>query len=413
MAESITMPKLGESVTEGTITKWLVSPGDTVKKYDPIAEVMTDKVNAEVPSSFSGTIKELVVNEDTTVEVGEVICLIETEESSDSSKEVKEDPPAEEEEKVKQASSPEEKQEQPARFSPAVLNLSQKYGVDLSQLKGSGRGGRITRKDVEAAAEKPAPSVPDQKESAPAERTVEKQAPADGRVKDIPVSGVRKAIADNMAFSKQNAPHAWMMIEVDVTDLVRWREKNKERFYEQEGVKLTYMPFFMQAVTEALRRYPQVNSSWQNDTIRQYQSVHLSIAAASEDALYVPVIKDTDQKNLRGLARSLDETVNKVKKGTLDAESMRGGTFTLNNTGAFGSIQSQPILNPPQAAILSVEAIVKRPVVLDNDAIAVRHMVNLCMSLDHRVLDGLICGRFLQDIKETLESDPETKWSLT
>ncbi|MDQ0256227.1 2-oxoisovalerate dehydrogenase E2 component (dihydrolipoyl transacylase) [Evansella vedderi] len=424
MATKITMPQLGESVTEGTITKWLVKPGDQVNKYDPIAEVMTDKVNAEIPSSYTGTIKELIAGEDETIAVGEVICTITVE--------------GEAEEEVTVETLQEEvvgTQEQvPAdtsnkkRYSPAVLKLAQEHDINLEQVNGSGRGGRITRKDLLTLIEsggvpKGAPMTEPVKEvrtpgkAAVSDRVETKQAPTppyttSGRVEELPISGVRKAIANNMVRSKHEAPHAWMMIEVDVTDLVRYRNKMKDEFYKKEDIKLTFLPFFIKATVDALKEYPQVNSMWAGDKIIRHKDVHISLAVATENELFVPVIKHADEKTVKGLAREINDLATKVRTNQLKSEDMQGGTFTVNNTGSFGSIQSQPIINYPQAAILSVESIVKRPVVLENDAIAVRHMVNLCMSLDHRILDGLVCGKFLGHIKNSLESMNEKNTSI-
>ncbi|WP_147802852.1 dihydrolipoamide acetyltransferase family protein [Alkalicoccus halolimnae] len=428
MATEITMPQLGESVTEGTITKWLVSPGDTVSKYDPLAEVMTDKVNAEIPSSYTGTISELIAEEDQTIQVGEVICTMEVDgASSADEKNSEEQTTSSHQEKsgsVESEKSEETKQKDTSskgRYSPAVMTIAQENNIDLSTVNGSGRGGRITRKDVQAVVEKGGnsnekvsaePSI----QSAAPERPKPSEMPQDtvnkGRTEEVPVSGVRKAIAQNMVKSKHEAPHAWMMIEVDVTDLVKLRDSKKREFEQQEGFKLTYMPFFMKAVIDALKAYPQVNAKWDNDKIIRYKDVHLSMAVATEEELYVPVISHADEKNVKGLARSLNDIAQKVRSKSLSSQDMQGGTFTLNNTGSFGSIQSQPIINSPQAAILSVESIVKRPVIMDNDAIAVRHMVNLCMSLDHRVLDGLICGKFMNHIKTNLENMNEKSVSI-
>ncbi|UTR14511.1 2-oxo acid dehydrogenase subunit E2 [Salipaludibacillus sp. LMS25] len=429
MATEITMPQLGESVTEGTITKWLVKPGDHVNKYDPIAEVMTDKVNAEVPSSFTGTISELIVDEDQTVAVGEVICRLDTE-NNKSSLNSKGSSSKETTKKVTEDSSSSGKTMK-KRYSPAVLKLAQEHQIDLEQVNGSGRGGRITRKDLLALVENgeitsqedDLPQVPaaidevgaDQRASGilakeDFEHTVENG--AHDRFERIPISGVRKAIAQNMVKSKHEAPHAWMMIEVDVTDLVKYREKVKNEFQEKEGFKLTFLPFFMKAVIDALKAFPQVNAKWEGDNIIRYKDVHLSMAVATENELFVPVIKHADEKNIKGLAKALNHLSRKVRSSSLTQADMQGGTFTLNNTGSFGSIQSQPIINTPQAAILSVESIVKRPVVLENDAIAVRNMVNLCLSLDHRVLDGLICGNFMAHIKQSLEQMNENTLSI-
>ncbi|MCE7794350.1 2-oxo acid dehydrogenase subunit E2 [Salipaludibacillus sp. CUR1] len=438
MATEITMPQLGESVTEGTITKWLVAPGDQVNKYDPIAEVMTDKVNAEVPSSYTGTINELIAEEDQTIEVGEVICTMNIEggEAVESKEET--GSPAVQQAESTDSGQPESSSSDTSskkRYSPAVLRLAQENNIDLNQVEGSGRGGRITRKDLMAIIE--SGDVPGQdtgSASQKAPEAVKEAKPADmplngreqertdvskpsggttsGRAEEVPVSGVRKAIAQNMVKSKHEAPHAWMMIEVDVTDLVRFREKVKNEFQDNEGIKLTFLPFFMKAAIDALKKYPQVNAKWDGDKIIRYKDVHLSMAVATEEELFVPVIKHADEKNIKGLARELNDISRKVRSNSLKQEDMQGGTFTLNNTGSFGSVQSQPIINTPQAAILSVESIVKRPVVLENDAIAVRHMVNLCMSLDHRVLDGLICGKFMNHIKHSLENMNEKTVSI-
>lgn len=402
MAEKISMPQLGESVTEGTITKWLVQPGDKVKKYDPLAEVMTDKVNAEVPSMFDGTIQELVAKEDETVSVGELICYIEAEGAASVESETKPDSP------VESGAMPEGKKEQTGenRYSPVVLKLAQEYHIDLSVIEGSGRNGRVTKKDVEAfrqnSSPKPSEREPEKKEQdAPAVKASPEKTTA-GDV-EIPVTGVRKAIAANMSRSKSEIPHAWTMVEVDVTNLVQYRNNMKDSFKQSEGYSITFLPFFIQAVAEALKEFPALNAYWQEDKIIQKKDINISIAAATEEALYVPVIRHADEKNIKGLAKEVASISNKVNKGTLSGEDMRDGTFTVNNTGSFGSIQSAPIINQPQVAILSIESIVKRPVVMPGDMIAIRHMVNLCLSLDHRALDGLVCGRFLQSVKNKLE----------
>ncbi|MGC4376486.1 dihydrolipoamide acetyltransferase family protein [Fictibacillus sp. Mic-4] len=416
--EKILMPQLGESVTEGTISKWLVNVGDTVKKYDPIAEVMTDKVNAEVPSSFSGTIKELVGNEGETYGVGELICYIETEESGKEKQETAKKEEALNEEKTQTAvSAPKGDQSAKSRYSPAVLRLANEHNIDLSQVSGTGLNGRITRKDIQKLIESgSAPVVQEQVPNAGATEkqetektkiTSETPAPSISSMPgdiEIPVSGVRKAIAANMVKSKHEAPHAWTMVEVDVTNLVNYRNSVKNDFKAKEGYNLTFLPFFIKAVVESLKEFPQLNSMWAGDKIIQKKDINISIAVATDDALYVPVIKHADEKSIKGIAREVKELADKVRSNRLLADDMKGGTFTVNNTGSFGSVMSTPIINYPQAAILSVESIVKRPVVMNNGMIAVRDMVNLCLSLDHRVLDGLVCGRFLARVKERLEN---------
>lgn len=438
--EQIKMPQLGESVTEGTIERWLVKPGDTVEKYDALAEVNTDKVTAEIPSSFSGTIKELLAGEGETLEVGAPVCTIETEgggeaetEASPAADEPANEMPAAGSDKPENLSgtkgtniSPAPQKQAGGRYSPAVLRLSQEHGIDLSQVEGSGKGGRITRKDLTSLIESgniptegsrpaaepakeaaPAPSQPAASQPAASSKPAERPAPpaetAAGDI-EIPVTGVRRAIANNMLRSVHEAPHAWTMVEVDVTNLVSYRDSLKVDFKKKEGFNLTYFAFFVKAVAQALKEFPMMNSMWAGDKIIQKKAINISIAVATEDALFVPVIKDADEKTVKGIAREVNELASKVRSGKLKSDEMKGGTFTVNNTGSFGSVQSMGIINYPQAAILQVESIVKRPVVMDGGMIAVRDMVNLCLSLDHRVLDGLVAGNFLARVKEILEN---------
>ncbi len=416
------MPQLGESVTEGTISKWLVSVGDKVNKYDALAEVMTDKVNAEIPSSFSGVIKELIANEGDTLAVGEVICSVEVE--GGTSEAVEEAPAPQNEEELSSTNASFDGTSSKARYSPAVLKLSQEHGIDLNLVQGSGAGGRITRKDILKIVESGQIPKSVQTETPPAkveetasQTQVAKQSapvpsiPVGAGDTEIPVSGVRKAIAANMLRSKHEIPHAWTMIEVDVTNLVEYRNTIKDEFKNKEGFNLTFFAFFVKAVAQALKEFPQMNSMWAGDKIVQKKDINISIAVATDDALFVPVIKAADEKTIKGIAREITEYAAKVRAGKLTSEDMQGGTFTVNNTGSFGSVQSMGIINYPQAAILQVESIVKRPVVL-NGMIAVRDMVNLCLSLDHRVLDGLVCGRFLQRVKEILEHTSKENTSI-
>ncbi|MFE3974118.1 MULTISPECIES: dihydrolipoamide acetyltransferase family protein [unclassified Peribacillus] len=424
--ELMKMPQLGESVTEGTISKWLVKPGDHVTKYDPLAEVMTDKVNAEVPSSFTGIIKELKADENQTLAVGEVICSIEVETAKTDNDNVgqavshsveKVDAPVTR--NVQQAAEPSRK----ARYSPAVLKLSQEHGIDLSKVKGTGNEGRITRKDllklVESGnlpkADEPS-AMPDSAPKVLAPQVDRQTSPVTNVTtaagdKEIPVTGIRKAIASNMLKSKHEIPHAWTMVEVDASNMVKLRDNLKSDFKQKEGYNLTYFAFFVKAVAQALTEFPELNSMWAGEKIIQKKEINISIAVATEDALFVPVIKNADEKSIKGIAREIQELASKVKAGKLKAEDMQGGTFTVNNTGSFGSVQSMGIINYPQAAILQVETIVKRPVVI-NDMIAVRDMVNLCLSLDHRVLDGLVCGRFLARVKEIIEKISKENTSI-
>ncbi|MGV2938307.1 dihydrolipoamide acetyltransferase family protein [Mesobacillus sp. LC4] len=434
--EQIKMPQLGESVTEGTISKWMVSVGDKVNKYDPLAEVMTDKVNAEVPSSFSGTIKELIAGEGDTLAVGEIICTIEIEGGSSDeapAADAASDSASSASASAAPASAAEEGSK--ARYSPAVLKLAQENNIDLSLVKGTGAGGRITRKDLkqiiesgnipQASSQKEAVKETSQVQPAATEPATQAQSAAPSQPAapapsvpvaagdiEIPVTGVRKAIAANMLRSKHEAPHAWTMVEVDVTNLVEYRNGLKDDFKKKEGFNLTFFAFFVKAVSQALKEFPQINSMWAGDKIIQKKDINISIAVATDDALFVPVIKNADEKTIKGIGREINELAQKVRAGKLRSEDMQGGTFTVNNTGSFGSVQSMGIINYPQAAILQVESIVKRPVVMNNGMIAVRDMVNLCLSLDHRVLDGLVCGRFLARIKEILENTSKETTSI-
>lgn len=435
--ENIKMPQLGESVTEGTIEKWLVAPGDHVNKYDPLAEVNTDKVTAEVPSSFTGTIKELIASEGETLAVGEIVCTIETEggdaapveeAKSASGEKAAEMPaagakPTEKLEGTQGSAQPAKSSGAKGRYSPAVLRLAQDNDIDLSQVEGSGNEGRITRKDLMSLIDSgnipkagDAPKVQAQEETPkqdePAAQQVSQEVPkaaaapiesAPGDI-EIPVTGVRKAIAANMLKSKHEAPHAWMMIEVDVTNLVQYRDSIKGEFKKKEGFNITYFAFFVKAVSQALKEFPMMNSMWAGDKIIQKKDINISIAVASDNALFVPVIKNSDEKSVKGIGKEVNELALKARSGKLKSADMQGGTFTVNNTGSFGSVQSMGIINHPQAAIMQVESIVKRPVIMDNGMIAARDMVNLCLSLDHRVLDGLVCGQFLACVKEILEN---------
>lgn len=417
--EKITMPQLGESVTEGTITTWLVQPGDQVNKYDPIAEVMTDKVNAEVPSSFSGVVKELIAGEGDTIAVGEIMCHIEVENGTNDAVSVekakegteKKDTPSEEQVSGDQSMK--------KRYSPAVLKLAQENDIELSLVNGTGRGGRITRKDIEkviSSGEIPKTQAQPEIQEAPkreAKQTTTNSPKVETHTGDIeiPITGVRKAIAQKMVTSTQEIPHAWMTVEVDVTNLVKLRQSLKDDFKKNEGYSLTFFAFFVKAVAQALKEYPQLNSTWGGDKIIQRKDINISIAVANEQELFVPVIKHADDKTIKGIARDIFELAQKARNGKLSSNDMSGGTFTVNNTGSFGSISSMGVINHPQAAILQVESIVKRPVII-NDMFAARDIVNLSLSLDHRVLDGLVCGKFLARVKEILENTSKENTSI-
>ncbi|NOU99296.1 dihydrolipoamide acetyltransferase family protein [Paenibacillus planticolens] len=435
----VTVPHLAESLVSATIGKWLKKPGDYIEQYDVICELFTEKVNTEMPSPIEGRLVKIIVGEGETAAVGEAICLIEESAGAAAGSPTS----AAETASSAGAFAPEgADQSMRGRYSPAVQRLAQDNNVDLSRVAGTGLGGRITRKDVEqylagggssvapaavhtnqpAAREATISSVPaPQAEAQPINLPVRSsgihlsanpQTPlieAEGHSLDsrhehfIDVTPIRNAIASRMKQSVTEIPHAWTMIEVDVTNLVVLRNKVKDDFMRREGINLTYLAFMLKAVVNAIKDYPIINSVWAVDKIIVKRDINISLSVGTEDSVMTPVIKKADQKNIAGLAREIDELTKKTRAGKLSLNDMVGGTFTVNNTGSFGSILSYPIINYPQAAIVTFESIVKKPVVIQ-DMIAVRSMVNLCLSLDHRILDGVICGRFLQRVKENLES---------
>ncbi|HYF81177.1 MAG TPA: dihydrolipoamide acetyltransferase family protein [Symbiobacteriaceae bacterium] len=429
----ILMPQLGESVTEGTLGKWLVAPGEAVKKYQPIAEVITDKVNAEIPAPADGVVANLVISEGTTVKVGTLIAVMnaagEVAAPAAAAPAAAQAPAAAAAGGARPAalagaavaSLDRPKGEAAGRYSPAVLKLAQEHGLDLSRLSGSGLGGRITRKDVEAYIASGAAAQPAQdcvggmvaaQAAAPAQVAAAPVAPAYTPApapqplaadQIIPVDAVRRRIAEKMTQSKHEAPHAWTMMPVDVTGLVKLKEQMGDEFKRREGVSLSYVPFFIKAVVESLKEFPIINSQWAGDSIIIKKEINISIAVATETSLAVPVIKNADRLSIAGLNHAVADLAARARAGKLTLDDISGGTFTVNNTGYFGSFMSAPIINHPQAAILSFEAVTKTPVVLENDAIAIRSMMNICMSLDHRILDGLVCGRFLQAVKARLQ----------
>lgn len=458
--EVITMPQLGEGITEAEITMWLKEVGEEIEAYEPLLEILTDKVTTEVPVTMDGKIVELLYEVGDVVQMGAAIAKIETEGEGGGEEATEE--VVEEVTPVEPQSSKEEKQEvrevveveapkvkrdgSKVRYSPAVVKLSQEHGIDLSLVVGTGKDGRITRKDIFKVIENPsllaAKEVAAPKEAAPqaapcddcmstqvfaqmpetkpvVQQPVEhpkveeiNEAPAQPVVlgakdKEIPVSGIRKAIAKNMVNSVSTIPHAWTMIEVDATNVVRVRNKFKNEFKQREGYSLSFLAFFIKAVAQALRNHPILNSSWAGDKIIQYGDINISIAIAANDLLYVPVIRNADEKSVKGIAREITELSLKARNNQLSPKDMEGGTFTVNSTGSFGSVLSMGIINAPQGGILQVESIVKRPVIHDN-GFAIRDMVNLCLSIDHRLLDGKAAGDFLQEVRRNIEKlDPD------
>ncbi|GEP84762.1 putative dihydrolipoamide branched chain transacylase (E2) [Staphylococcus piscifermentans] len=417
----INMPKLGESVHEGTIEQWLVEVGDTIEEYEPICEVITDKVTAEVPSTEAGTITKILVEAGETIKVGTPICEIEGENTQTSAPEKENSEEKKDEEKSSKNETHEHQKSntnltsnQPlnnGRFSPVVFKLASEHQIDLSQVQGTGFEGRVTKKDIENVIQNPdmmleQSNVQDQTSievaDTPTLNETYAQNNTSSNTDSIPVNGVRKQIAKNMVTSVTEIPHAWMMIEADATNLVNTRNHYKNKFKQDEGYNLTFFAFFVKAAAEALKAFPMLNSSWQGSEIKVHKDINISIAVAVEDKLFTPVIHHADEKSIKGIAREINTLAQKARNNKLTQEDLSGGTFTVNNTGTFGSVSSMGIINYPQAAILQVESIVKKPVVID-DMIAIRNMVNLCISIDHRILDGLQAGRFMNYIKERIE----------
>ena len=445
MAITLELPQVGESVVEGIIGKWLKQPGDKLEKYDPIVEVVTDKVTMEVPSPVDGVLTRVLAEEGETVPMGAPIAEIETDEAQPPAPRPTPSTPAQAPAAPEEVSTigylvkdvrpvgptgggiEEEPQESPsesvpppvekpreerARYSPAVRRLAREHSVDLSRVTGTGVGGRITRNDVlgylegqatQAAAATRVETPPVAAQPAPVPRA--EPAPAGTGLEDqvVTLSPVRRIIAQHMVKSATEIPHAWSMVEVDVHGLVRYRNSLKEDFQRREAVELTYLPFVIKAVVESLKEHPMLNSTWGEDKIILKRRVHMGIAVAAHEGLVVPVIHDADSLSIAGLAKAASELIAKARQGRLGLQDVQGGTFTVNNTGALGSVVSQPIINHPQAAILTTEAIQKRPVVV-NDAIAIRSMMNVCLSFDHRIVDGAESGAFLQSVKRRLEA---------
>jgi 2-oxoisovalerate dehydrogenase E2 component (dihydrolipoyl transacylase) len=399
----VTMPQLGESITEGTIARWLKKVGDPVKKYESLVEVITDKVNAEVPAPVAGVLKEIRVQEGTTVTVGTEICVIEESvPATVSSAAPKPSAPSREEQPAHTATPPTRNggEEAHGRLSPAVRTLADEQGIgddELAKIQGTGIGGRISKRDLQDYIER---------RGAGAGKAPAVQAPTAAlRAGDevIPLSPIRRSIATHMVKSKQTTPHAWTVAEVDMTNVVRFRRSVKESFKQREGVDLTYLPIVIKGVVEQLKDNPRLNASWGEDKIVVHHDFNIGIAVSIDDGLVVPVIHRADKLSIAALAKATDDLARRARAQKLTLPDVQGGTFTVNNPGTFGNILSYAIINSPEAAILSMEAIVKRPVVLDGDAIAVRSMMNLCLSFDHRVMDGANAARFLQGLRRWLE----------
>lgn len=413
---SVKMPQLGESITEGTISKWLKQPGDQVKKYEGLVEIITDKVNAEVPSPLTGVLKEIKVKEGATVTVGTEIAVMEESlpatapaPKSQAAPQTPIAAPAPAEESTT-GGQEEGSTESRARLSPAVRALIEEHRIsdaELARIEGSGIGGRISKKDIEAHVAKrtqPAAANGEQRQQAAAgPATV--ATPTTSTT--VPLSPMRRAIASNMVKSKQTIPHAWTVAEVDMTSVVRFRQKIKESFKQREGFDLTFVPIIVKAVVEGLKAVPILNASWSEQGVILHKDINVGVAVSVDDGLIVPVIHQADRMSIAGLAKAIDDLARRARAGKLGIPDVQGATFTVNNPGTFGTILSYSIIAPPQAGILAMDAIVKRPVVVEGDAIGIRSMMNLCLSFDHRVLDGVSAARFLQGVRRWLEGFSE------
>jgi 2-oxoisovalerate dehydrogenase E2 component (dihydrolipoyl transacylase) len=396
---TLKMPQLGESVTEGTVDRWLKQEGDMVRRDEPIVEVVTDKVNAEIPSPFEGRLVRIKVGAGETVAIGTALAEMEVEGAADPASEPAKPEPAKPE--VQPPATPAPPASRPAaesndsdKVSPAVRRLLEDNGLELSQITGTGGGGRVRREDVTAYLAEHRSATPAKAQPAAAS--------SDPRDELVRISAVRRQIAEHMVRSLSTSPHAWALREVDVTNLVEYRAAQKSQFEARHGFPLSYVPFFIQVVCDALMKNPYLNSTWTEEGIILKHYVNMGIAVALPDSLIVPVIKDADQMGFVDLAHALNDLATRARNKKLRPEDVRGGTFTLNNTGALGSVAGQSIINQPQAAILSTESIRKRPVALD-DAVAIRPIMNLTMSFDHRIIDGLAASKFLNAVQSGIE----------
>ena len=436
MSIQIELPHVGESVTEGVIGKWLKNIGDTVEKYEPLLEVVTDKVNMEVPSPYNGILTAILVDEGAVVPMGTPIAEMDADgvdggevstepEIKDKTTEIS--PPAssagiflKDVKPVGPTGSGEEPEIPPellaklgatetqtptnnndksskVRYSPVVRKLAAEKNIDLSQVKGTGLGGRVTKEDVmnfnssadntqRTTIEKPTSVVINPQEDET----------------ELKLTPLRRIIAENMIKSNE-IPQAWSYHEVDVTNLVILRKNIRQQFIQKEGVDITYLPFVIKVVADALKSNPLLNSSWGGDKIIIKNRINLGIAMAAPHGLVVPVIHNADTMSIAGLAKYLKNLIDRALENKLTLDDVQGGTFTVNNTGALGSIVSQPLVNPPQVGILTTEAIVKRVVVNKDGAMAIRDMMNVCMSFDHRVVDGAESGNFMRDVRDGLQ----------
>lgn len=431
MPTQVIMPQLGESVVEGTVTQWLKSVGDSIDEFEPLLEVNTDKVDTEIPSPAAGTLLKVLIPEGETVDAGTILAWIgdpgeELPDGEAPSLPKLEPDPQPTQPVAKTQPSTSGRDRDLGFISPVVAKMAAAHGIDLTQVPGTGRNGRITKKDVQAFLDSGRATVIIEP---PTEEVQAWETPADGdlfrptemifgtttpeaqaepeirssRGSLLPLTPVRKAIAEHMINSKKTSPHVTTVMEADMKSIVQHRDSNKVNFQNQ-GVKLTFTPYFIAAVVNALRAYPIVNSSWTDQGIRIHQDLNVGMATSmGEEGLIVPVIKNADQYSLVGLARVVNDLANRARVKKLKPDEVQGGTFTITNHGTSGSLFASPIINQPQSAILGIGVIQKRVVVID-DAIAIRPMVYISLTIDHRILDGAIADYFLGEVVKSLEN---------
>ncbi|MDI6816763.1 MAG: dihydrolipoamide acetyltransferase family protein [Actinomycetota bacterium] len=406
MAVPLTMPRLGETVTEGTILKWLKSEGETVEKDESVVEISTAKVETEIPSPVSGTVTKILVQEEETVEVGVELALIDEVGAPQQEKPVDAGiaPEAPAEKAPAPPSAAKTVSAEVGFTSPVVRKLAAEHHIDLAQVEGTGADGRITRKDIEEYIASGEPAAL----AAPAAEMPPVEVPGLPGERIVTMSLLRRQIAQHMVRSRHTAAHVTAIIEVDMGNVHTQRERIKDTFKRREGFPITYLAFVSKAAIDALSNFPTLNAriiDEQHMALHDY--INLGIAVAVKDGLIVPVIKGAENMSLTGLAREIYELADKTRAGKLSVDEVTGSTFTITNPGSFGSIIQTPIINQPNVAILSLEAIQKRAIVID-DAIAIRHMVYLPLSYDHRIIDGAIAAQFLARLKHNLET-----WDFT
>jgi pyruvate dehydrogenase E2 component (dihydrolipoamide acetyltransferase) len=425
MPTDIIMPQMGESIFEGTITKWLKKPGDKVQRDEPLFEISTDKVDAEIPAPVSGVLQEIKVTEGTTVQVNTVVGTISDGDSAGATKASAAPAAPKKEEATKAAPAPPpapapeirheaETHDEDVRSSPLVRKIARENNVDLSHVTGTGLGGRITKQDIMAFIEKgPSASAPAALPSAPpmqAPASRPSPAPASAAIAGdvVPMSQMRKIIAQRMIESRRTSAHVHAMFEVDLTRIVNLRNRLKSGFEQRNGARLTFMPFFVRAAIIALQQFPIVNASMEGESVRYHRHVNAGIAVALDWGLIVPVLKNADELNFLGLQRGITDLGERARSKKLMPTDVEGSTFTITNPGQFGAVFGLPIINQPNAAIMGVGGITKQPMVITDkdgsDSIAIRSVVHLTLGYDHRLIDGAVADQFMALVKKTLEN---------